>query len=781
MPLSEAPVPFPTLPGKTGDPVKRGEDPRLLTGAGSYIGDLPLPGALNLVFVRSPHAHARIVGIDTSAAEAAPGVHRVLSYTDVADVLYGALPGSTANPRLQNPHLAQRTLLAHDKVRYVGEPVVAIVAETVEQGMDAADLVGVEYEQLPAVVDPEAALQPDAPLLFEDFGTNLAHYTSSSGGDVDAAFARADRVIRLKVVNQRLAPLPMEPRGAAAMYQPALGQLTVWASTQTPHSLRSRLSELLNVAENRVRVIAPDVGGGFGAKLETNAEEVLAAWLAMQMGTPVRWIERRTENFQAMIQGRGQIDDVEAAVSASGEILGLKVHAIADLGGGLLTLTSGLATFTALVLPGTYKIPAVFHELRSVYTNKTPVGAYRGAGRPEGAFLMERIVDKVARDLHLDPADVRRTNFIPADAFPYKTPLGSTYDSGDYLKTFNKLLELADYESLRREQAEARKDPTRPLIGIGLGSYLKICGFGPWESATVRVSASGTVKVLSGTSPHGQGHMTTFAQIVSEQLQVPMSHIVVQFNDTAVVATGVGTMGSRSAAVGGSAVFGAAQTVRDKMLRIAAQALEASIDDLELRDGAVRVKGVPDKSIAVKAIAGRAYGARLPEGDEPGLESTRFFSPPGATFPFGMHLAVVEIDRDTGRVRVMRYVAVDDCGRVLNPLILDGQRHGGIAQGIGQALFEGMLYDQDTGQLMTVSFGDYTLPRATDFPVFELASTETPTPLNPLGVKGIGEAGTVGSTPTVLNAVADALEVDDVEMPATAERVWQVLHRARAQ
>jgi len=642
--------------------------------------------------------------------------------------------------------------------------------------MDAADLVEIDYDPLPAVVDPEAALQPDAPLLFEEFGTNLAHYVSSSGGDVDAAFERADRIVRLKVVNQRLAPLPMEPRGAAAMYMAATGQLTVWASTQTPHGLRAQFSELLGLPQNRVRVIAPDVGGGFGAKLETNAEEVLTAWFAIQLRQPVRWVERRSENFQAMVQGRGQIDDVEAAVASNGEILGLKVHAIADLGGGLLSNTSGLATFTGLVLPGPYKVPAILHELHSVFTNKTPVGAYRGAGRPEGAFLIERIVEKVARDLHLDPADVRRINFIAPDAFPYKTPLGSTYDSGDYLNTFNRLLEVADYTGLRKMQEAARKDPSRPLVGIGLGAYLEICGFGPWESATVRVESSGTVTVLSGSSPHGQGHMTTFAQIVSEQLQVPMSDVAVLFNDTAIVATGVGTMGSRSAALGGSSVLNASQTVRDKMLRIAAQALEASVEDLELDNGNVQVRGVPNKSMTVKAIAKRAYGARLPEGDEPGLESTRFFSPTGTTFPFGMHLAVVEIDRDTGRVHVVRYIAVDDCGRVLNPLILDGQRHGGIAQGIGQALFEGMVYDPESGQLMTSSFGDYTLPRAADLPMFDLSLTETLTPLNPLGVKGIGEAGTVGSTPTVLNAVADALDVDDVTMPATAERIWQILH-----
>jgi carbon-monoxide dehydrogenase large subunit len=534
------------------------------------------------------------------------------------------------------------------------------------------------------------------------------------------------------------------------------------------------------LADNNVRVIAPDVGGGFGAKIEFTSEDVLTAYLAKHLRRPVRWVEVRSENFQNMVHGRGQIDYVEAAVTSDGEIVGLKVRAIADLGGRYNFTTPGIATLTPVVLPGPYRTPNIDFVLEGVYTNKTPVGAYRGAGRPEATYLMERIVDVVADELKLDPADVRRKNFLQPDEFPYLTPIGTSYDSGNYAPALERLLAMAGYDDLRRKQAGARSDLTKPLIGIGISAYLEICAFGPWESATVRVEPSGKVTLLAGTSPHGQGHVTPFRQIVADQLGVRLDDIRVLFNDTSIVPTGVGTFGSRSAAIGGSAVLGASERVREKVVRLAADALEASPADVEIAPGRIGVRGVPDRSTTLRAIAARAYDGKVPEGDEPGLEANRFFKPDGETFPFGMHLAVVEIDRDTGKVRLVRYLAVDDCGRVLNPMMVDGQRHGGIAQGVGQALFEEVLYDE-SGQLMTSTLGDYALPRASDFPNFELEMTETRTPRNPLGAKGIGEAGTIGSTPAVVNAVVDALShlgITHVDMPTRPESIWRILQHA---
>jgi aerobic carbon-monoxide dehydrogenase large subunit len=764
-------------PNMLGMPIKRGEDPRLVSGSGAYLEDLVLPGLVQLAFARSPHAHARLGHIDVAAARELPGVVAVLTAADIDTALPRDLPGDWPS-EFEDDHRPPNKVLARDKVRFVGEAVVAVLAETRAQANDAIDAVEIEYDPLPAVTDPEAALRPGAPLLYEQFGTNLAHRLRKHGGDVEAAFARPDiQVVKGRFVNPRVLPVPMETRGAAARFDPGNGELTFWASTQFPHTVRTKLAEVLGLAENRVRVIAPDVGGGFGAKIDFTSEDVLTAYLALTLGRPVRWVEERRENFQNMVHGRGQIDYVEAAVTRDGEIVGLKVRAIADLGGKYNFTTPGIATLTPVVLPGPYRTPNIDFVLEGAYTNKTPVGAYRGAGRPEATYLVERIVDVVADRLGLDPADVRRKNFILPEEFPYLTPIGTSYDTGNYSPALDRLLAMADYKDLLRQQAERRNDRTKPLLGIGISGYLEICAFGPWESATVRVERSGQVTLLAGTSPHGQGHVTPFRQIVADQLGVPLNDIRVLFNDTSIVPTGVGTFGSRSAAVGGSAVLGASERVRDKVIRIAADALEAAPDDVEIAPGRISVRGVPDRSTTLAAIAGRAYDGKVPDGDEPGLEANRFFKPEGETFPFGMHLAVVEIDRDTGKVRLVRYLAVDDCGRVLNPMMVDGQRHGGIAQGVGQALFEEVRYDE-SGQLMTSTLGDYALPRAVDFPLFELDMTETPTPRNPLGAKGIGEAGTIGSTPAVVNAVVDALSafgVNHVDMPATPEKIWRVL------
>jgi aerobic carbon-monoxide dehydrogenase large subunit len=764
-------------PNMLGMPIKRAEDPRLVSGSGAYLEDIVLPGLLQLAFARSPHAHARLGHIDVSGARHLPGVVAVLTAADVDAALPADLPGDWPD-EFEDEHRPPNKVLARDKVRFVGEAVVAVVAETRAQANDAIDALEIEYDPLPAVADPEAALRPGAPLVYEEFGTNLAHRLRKHGGDVEAVFARPDiQVVKGRFANPRVLPVPMETRGAAARFDAGTGELTFWASTQFPHTVRSKLADVLGLAENSVRVVAPDVGGGFGAKIDFTSEDVLTAYLALTLRRPVRWIEERRENFQNMVHGRGQIDYVEAAITPEGEIVGLKVRAIADLGGKYNFTTPGIAILTPAVLPGPYGTPNIDFVLEGVYTNKTPVGAYRGAGRPEATYLIERIVDVVADQLQLDPADVRRKNFISPQAFPYLTPIGTSYDTGNYSPALDRLLAMADYKTLRREQAERRNDPTKPLLGIGISGYLEICAFGPWESATVRVERSGKVTLLAGTSPHGQGHVTPFRQIVADQLGVPLDDIRVLFNDTAIVPTGVGTFGSRSAAVGGSAVLGASERVRDKVVRIAADALEAAPADVEIRQGSIGVRGVPDRSTTLAAIAGRAYAGKVPEGDEPGLEANRFFKPEGETFPFGMHLAVVQIDRDTGKVRLVRYLAVDDCGRVLNPMMVDGQRHGGIAQGVGQALFEEVQYDE-SGQLTTSTLGDYALPRAVDFPLFELDMTETPTPRNPLGAKGIGEAGTIGSTPAIVNAVVDALSafgVTHVDMPATPEKIWRVL------
>ncbi len=763
-------------PNMLGLPIKRGEDPRLVSGTGAYLEDLALPGLVHLVFARSPHAHARIRGIDTSAARQMPGVLAVVTAADVDTTLPVDLPGDW--PPFEENHPPPNKILARDKVRYVGEPVVAVVATSRAEAYDAIDAVEIDYDPLPAVSDAEAALAPDAPLLYEEFGTNLAHRMVKSGGDVEAAFGRPDvKIVKGRFDNPRVLPMPMETRGAAASFDPGTGELTFWASTQFPHTLRTKLAQILDLPEPSVRVIAPDVGGGFGAKIEFTTEDVLTAHLAIRLKRPVRWVELRRENFLNMVHGRGQTDYVEAAVTSEGEIVGLKVHALADLGGKYTFNTPAIATLTALVLPGPYRTPNIEFVLEGVYTNKTPVGAYRGAGRPEATYLVERIVDVVADALGIDPAEVRRKNFIAANQFPYITPMGTSYDTGEYDPALKKLLEMAGYEDLRRQQAARREDTTKPLLGIGISAYLEICAFGPWESATVRVEPSGKVTLLAGTSPHGQGHMTPFRQIVADQLGVPLEDIRVLFNDTARVPTGVGTFGSRSAAVGGSAVLGASERVREKVIRIAADALEASPSDVEISQGRIAVKGVPDRNTTLDAIAARAYSGRVPDGDEPGLEANRFFKPEGETFPFGMHLAVVEVDRETGRVTLVRFLAVDDCGRVLNPMMVDGQRHGGIAQGVGQALFEEARYD-DSGQFTTSTLGDYAIPRAADLPEFELDRTVTPTPRNPLGAKGIGEAGTIGSTPAIVNAVVDALShlgVNHVDMPARPERVWRIL------
>jgi aerobic carbon-monoxide dehydrogenase large subunit len=775
-------APKPVEPKYMGQRIRRREDPRLITGSATYVDDLKLPGTLYMGVLRSPYAHARITRIDVERARGLPNVVAAITADDIADVLTSPMPVEVSMKLFAESHLPRRGPLATDKVRCVGDAVAVIVATDRYTAKDALEAIEVEYETLPAVTDPERALAEGAPLLYEEFGTNQATHSVQTGGDLDAAFAQADRIVTLRLVNQRVFPTAMEPRCAAADYHAGTNTLTLWASTQIPHSLRTQLAGLLGLPENQVRVIAPEVGGGFGNKIDVAPEEVLAAVLAMRTGRPVKWIEERRENFLAAKHGRDQIDYLEAAVKQDGTIAGLKVRTIADLGAWYQFDTPLIAVLTSMVLPGPYKVPAVSYELTQAFTNKTPVGAYRGAGRPEATYLMECLIEKVADELGLDPADVRRKNFIPPEAFPYTTPMKTSYDSGEYARALDRALELAGYADLRKQQAEALRQGR--LMGIGLSAYLEICSFGPWESATVRVEAGGQVTAYTGTSPHGQGGETSMAQIVADLLGVRPEEIVVHHGDTASTPTGIGTMGSRSAAVGGSAMLLAGQQVRAKAVRIAAHLMEASPEDVTLEAGRWTVQGAPQKAIGLKEIAAAAYGGKVPTTDEPGLEATRFFNQPVGqeTFPFGIHLAVVEVDSDTGRVTLQRYVAVDDVGPVINPMIVDGQRHGGIAQGAAQALLEEVVYDE-TGQLVTGSLMDYAIPTAHMLPDFELDRTETPSPRNPLGVKGVGEAGTIGSTPAVRNAVLDALSqvgIRDIDMPCTAPKVWRLLQEAKA-
>ncbi|WP_299645182.1 xanthine dehydrogenase family protein molybdopterin-binding subunit [uncultured Chloroflexus sp.] len=761
-----------------GAEVKRREDPRLLRGQGTYVSDLRLPGMLYVAITRSPYAHARIVAIDKAAALAMPEVVAVYTGADLLDYCQ-PLPLASSGEGGSGPQRytgRTRYALAVERARYVGEAVAAVIARTPEAALDAALALPIEWEPLPAVVDPLAAIAPDAPIIFDGLPDNIDHRRRRQKGDVEAAFAAAHRIVRQRMVNQRLLGFPMEGRAVVAAPDPASDGVTVWTSTQTPHQVRGEIAKVIGLDENRVRVIAPDVGGGFGVKIGIYPEEAILAALARQLNAPLRWIEHRLENVQATTHGRGQICDIEAAVTVKGEVTALRMRIVADL--GAYPLAPGLPDLTTAMAVGVYKIPVIDLEAICVYTNTTPVAAYRGAGRPEAAYYIERLMDLVAAELGLDPAEVRRRNFIPPDAFPYKTPTGLTYDSGEYDRALTKALSLAKYEQLRAEQSARRVAGDRMLLGIGIACYVEMCGFGPYESAQIKVEPSGTVTVTTGISPHGQGTATTFAQIVADQIGADFERIVVKHSDTAITPMGVGTMGSRSLAVGGAALVRAAAKVREKACQIAAAMLEASVADIELHEGRYRVRGVPDRALTLTEIARRAYSNKLPPELDPGLEAVDYFRPPDLIYPFGAHVAVVEVDRETGQIRIREYYSVDDCGPRISPLIVTGQVHGGLAQGIAQALLEEVVYDAN-GQLLSGTLMDYALPRADLFPPFTVDKTETPTPLNPLGVKGIGEAATIGSTPAIANAVIDALApfgVRHIDIPLRSEKVWRAMN-----
>jgi carbon-monoxide dehydrogenase large subunit len=754
-----------------GRPLKRVEDPRLITGQGQYVDEVRLPGLAFLAFLRSPHAHARVTAIRTDAARKAPGVIRVVTARDLGPLrptsLMATLPGLRACPY---------QYLADGVVDATGVPVAAVVAESPALARDAVELIEVEYEPLPAVSDPERALEPGAPLVHPELGTNEAFSVPMKGGDVDGAFARAVHVVTVRIEHKRIAGVPMEPRGVVARHDRGTDELTVWSTTQNPFLSRADLAAILGFPEQKIRLIAPDVGGGFGVKGPVYREEVVAATLARQIGRPVQWMSTRNEDLLTTLQARAAVTEAEAAVTGDGELIGLKVKGIFDLGAHLISLSIVPPLSYAGHLLGPYRIANVALLSIGVYTNTAPTGPYRGSGRPVGVHVIERVMDEAARVTGLDPVEIRRRNFIPPDALPYRTALGASYDSGNYARALERVIELADYPALRRRQAEARA--RGEIMGIGVAAYVESTNVQGWESGVVRVERSGKVTAVTGSSPHGQGHETTFAQIVADALGIAYEDVIVRHGDSLGAPQAIGTFGSRSAGLGGSALLQAARQIRDKGRRLAARIVEASPDDLEPVPGGFQVKGVPDKMVGwprVSEFAHRAMG--LPPDETPGLESSVFFRQDLPSFSFGAGLAVVSVEKDTGRVRLERIVAVDDCGNAINPLLVEGQIVGGLAQGIGQAMLEHVVYGED-GQMLTGTFMEYAIPRADDMPELILDRTVTPSPLNPLGVKGVGEGGACVAPPAIVNAVVDALSgfgIRHVDMPLTAEKIWRAI------
>ena len=766
-----------------GRAMKRVEDPRLLRGAATYVDDIRLPGLLHVAIVRSPYAHARVERIDTAAARALPGVVAVLTGADINDRC-GFVPCEASIDGMKSP---EHTVLASNRVYFVGHPVAVVVATDPYVARDAVEAVDVDYDPLPVVTDPEAALAPDAALTHPDLGTNVCFTDVLTGGDIDEAFRRADRIIKQRIVHQRLTPMPIEPRGVVASYHAGEESLTIWTSTQVPHLIRTHLPDMLGVPENRLRIIAPEVGGGFGAKLNVYAEEAICGHLAMRLRAPVKWIESRRDNAAVTTHGRDQIGDYEVAVTRDGQILGIKARTIADLGAYLQLNTPAIPTLTGLVLSGCYKIPAVRMDLVGVFTHKMATDAYRGAGRPEGTYLIERLMDLVANELGIDRLELRRRHFPAPNEFPYHTICGLTYDSGNYEGALRKAQELCGWDALMAERTAARA--AGRLFGVGVSTYVEICAMGPskdmsiggWEWGSVRLDMSGKVTVVTGASPHGQGQETSFTQIVADRLGVPPEDIAVLHGDTAVAPYGRDTYGSRATAVGGSAIVRCVDRILDKAKTLAAHLLKVEPARIRIAAGRFSADG-SERALDWKELCSAAYVAKsLPAGFEPGLEASSFFEPSNFTFPFGTHIVAVEVDPDTGAVKIDRYIAVDDCGPQINPLLVEGQVQGGIAQALGQAMFERTVYDEN-GQLLTGEFMDYAIPRAEDIPSYVLGSTETPSPVNPLGIKGVGEAGTIGATPAIANAVMDALAplgITHVDLPLTPDKLWYAIRTAR--
>jgi len=777
-----------------GAAVLRKEDRRFLTGAGRYTDDVQRPNQTHLAIVRSPHAHARIAAVRTEAARGAPGVLAVLTGADLAAEKIGNIPtgwlihSKDGSPMVEPPHPA----LALERVRHVGDPVAIVVAATRDQAREAAALLEVDYEELPAVATVEAAIRPGAPLVWDQAkGNTCFDWQLGDAAATDAAFAKAHRVVAIDLENNRLIPNAIEPRAALGEYDRASGDYTLHTTSQNPHLTRLLLAAFsFGVPEHKLRVVAPDVGGGFGSKIFHYAEELLVLWAARKVGRPVRWTAQRSESFMSDAHGRDHLTHAELAVAKDGTFLGLRARTAANMGAYLSTFAPAIPTYLhATLLAGCYRTPAIHVQVRAVFTNTVAVDAYRGAGRPEAAYIVERLADLAARELGLDRVAIRRKNFI--DKFPYQTPVALQYDSGDYVATLDAALDKARWSTFEERRAEARK--RGKLRGIGISTYVEACGIAPsalagalgaraglYESAGVRVHPTGSVTVFTGTHSHGQGHETTFAQIVADKLGIPLGNVEVVHGDTSKIPFGMGTYGSRSLAVGGSAIVQATDKVIAKGRKIAAHLLEASEGDVEFRDGKFTVAGT-DRAKTFGEIALTAYVPhKYPAGLEPGLEESAFYDPKNFTFPAGCHVCEVEIDPETGATQVVAFTAVDDVGNVVNPMIVAGQVHGGVAQGIGQALLERALYD-DAGQLLSGSFLSYAMPRAADLPRYEVATRVTPCTHNPLGAKGVGEVGSIGSPPAVIGAVVDALAhlgVRHLDMPATSERVWRAIRDA---
>ena len=781
-----------------GQPVRRVEDARLITGDAKYLDDLQLPHMAHVAIMRSPYAHARINGIDTTQAQAHPGVIAVYTGADFAEL--PALPCAWQAGGVEN-YVNTPRVLETDRVTFTGAGVAAVVAETRYAAEDALELIQVDWEPLDVVVDVEDAIAEGAPQLHENAPGNIVmDWSCGDQAATDQALQEAEVVVEQRLVNQRLIPTPMEVRGAAAQYEPSTGEFTVWMTSQDPHIMRLLMTAFVfGIPETKMRCIALHVGGGFGTKIFLYHEYVLVAALAQKVGRPVKWVESRRENYAATTHGRDHVAYLTVGARRDGTITALKTKTYANLGGILSTIAPGIpTTLYGRMLSGAYKIPNIYCQVLGVYSNTGMVDAYRGAGRPEATYVVERAVDLVARELDLDPVEVRRKNFIQPEDFPYDPKIlnGLSYDTGDYDKALDRALEIVDYDGFRTEQEAARQQGR--YRGIGFSTYVEICGAAPsawigavgegwgasmWESANVRVHLTGKVAVTIGTQPQGQGHETTTAQVVASELGIPIEDVTVKLGDTQGTPFGYGTYASRSVAVGTVAVYKSLQRIKEKARRIAAHMLEADVADVEFEAGKAYVKGSPGTAKTIQEIAGAAALAYdLPEGEEPFLDDTTYYDPPNCTFPFGTHVAVVEIDPETGEIALERYVAVDDVGKVINPMIVDGQVHGGIAQGIAQALWEYGVYDEN-GQLRTSSLMDYAVPKAGFFPAFEVERTETPSDVNPLGVKGAGETGTIASTPAVVNAVMDALAplgVKHVDMPLTPERIWRTIKQARA-
>ena len=790
-----------------GQPIKRTEDPRFITGEGRFLDDIKLQSMAHMAILRSPYAHANIRSVDTSKAKTMPGV--IATFVG-ADIPYNPLPmawpaGGSAG--IQN-NVSTPRVLATDSVKWTGEGVAAVVAETPEQAVDALEVIDVDWEPLPAVVDSEAAIKDGAPQLHENAPNNVVFEWNVGNKDgTAAAIDAAEVVVKQRIVNQRLIPNPMETRGDIGWYNPGTDEYTVWMSSQTPHIQRLLLTAFVTgIPEHKVRCISPDVGGAFGTKIFCYADMALCMFASKAIGgRPVKWVEGRRENYQSTIHGRDHITYLEIAGKRDGEITGLRVKTLANLGGRLSTIGPGIpTTLYARVLHGCYSIPNIYAEVTGVYTNTTFVDAYRGAGRPEATYVIERAMDLFAAEIGMDRAEIRRKNFIQPDQFPYEDPSGlgtasggaKIYvDSGNYEPAMDKALAMVDYPGLAARKDEAKR--RGKLLGVGLSTYIEVCGVAPskwigavgegwgaamWESSNIKVHLTGKVVVTMGTQPQGQGHETTYAQVVADRLGIPMEDIIIQHSDTQGTPFGYGSYGSRTSSVGMTAAIKAADKVREKARLYAAHMLEASLDDIEIDGAEYRVKGSPDRKKTFQEIAfALDLAFDTPEGMEPYLDETAYYDTPNCTWPFGTHIATVEIDEETGEVDLVRYVAVDDVGNEINPLIVAGQLHGGIAQGVGQALWEGAVYS-DEGQLLTGSMLDYALPKAARLPNFELDKTVTPSPVNPLGVKGVGEAGAIASTAAVANAVIDALAplgVRHLDMPYTSQKVWATIQSAK--